>query len=1007
MEAARDQENFNPFQGLRPFSSCDSKFFFGRKTESREVISKLLKNRYISVIGAAGTGKSSLIYGGVAATFNDEITDGPRWNVISFRPGNNPFGNLADALSKWFLAAGNAKADSNQIMSELSANSTSLTQLRKKYLNSSGNVLLIIDQLEDLFRFQSSENQGLSAKFIEFLVTEVTKGEQDLFFVLTMRSEYLGECSHHWELARLINSSNYIIPEPGFENWKEVIEEPVKISGSSIAPELVDLLLNDIRNSNYQLSVFQHVMMRMWNVWKKSGVDRSISISDYNTAGTIKKSVSDHADEIFESLTEREKEICTVLFKAVTRKGSDNKGIRHPSDIKTIKSIAGSTEDELRGVIQKFSHSSCSFVSFQENLSLFENSTVDIQNECLIQTWDLLKDWIDNEASSMQMYLRLSEASALYQQGKTGLFKTPDLQSAIKWRNQNNPALTWAVQYNPAFERAMVYLRTSEKAYEEEEENKIKQEKTRKKRAQFNSKILGIVILIACGLTVYSYVQRVNAERKATQAENARMLLIKQKARADSTVLIAFDQKSVSDSIAEAAIKNSEEAEAQKILSENQKELAEKRAIQASYQKEIAVGKSKDFERLRLLSIGKSMSLKSLQLTGQKDLQMLLAYQAYLFTKKNTGPENDPDIYAGLYNVDILYGGINYKSFKGHTGAVKSMAFVPGKKEFYTSGSDGKVLKWDLDKKDETLQVVYSGSDIIEVLAVSPDESWLACGSNNASIRMIPLKGNTIGYEMAGHKGGVKSLIFSYDGKYLYSAALDGKVLKWDIAARTSVNVATGMMEITSLDISSKGNFLAGLSNDGNVMVWNPEQNSENFKIGTAGKNIKVVRFNPANNLLALGDANGNIEIWDIERHKKISEIKAHDSQINDIRFNARLDQMATAGNDRKIKLFNIKNPTDLSDPPVIMADNDEFVLVMQFSPDGQMIISGETGGPNNLLARATNADFLAKDICGQVSRNMTQEEWNAYVAKDIPLEKTCQVKSLNIKVEPISSLRK
>jgi WD40 repeat protein len=221
------------------------------------------------------------------------------------------------------------------------------------------------------------------------------------------------------------------------------------------------------------------------------------------------------------------------------------------------------------------------------------------------------------------------------------------------------------------------------------------------------------------------------------------------------------------------------------------------------------------------------------------------------------------------------------------------------------------------------------------------------------------------------------------------------------------VNVATGMMEITSLDISSKGNFLAGLSNDGNVMVWNPEQNSENFKIGTAGKNIKVVRFNPANNLLALGDANGIIEIWDIERHKKISEIKAHDSQINDIRFNARLDQMATAGNDRKIKLFNIKNPTDLSDPPVIMADNDEFVLVMQFSPDGQMIISGETGGPNNLLARATNADFLAKDICGQVSRNMTQEEWNAYVAKDIPLEKTCQVKSLNIKVEPISSLRK
>jgi WD40 repeat protein len=271
---------------------------------------------------------------------------------------------------------------------------------------------------------------------------------------------------------------------------------------------------------------------------------------------------------------------------------------------------------------------------------------------------------------------------------------------------------------------------------------------------------------------------------------------------------------------------------------------------------------------------------------------------------------------------------------------------------------------------------------------------------------MIPLKGNDLGYEMNGHKGGIKSLIFSYDGKFLYSAALDGKVLKWDIAARTSVNVSTGQMEITSLDISSKGNFLAGISNDGNVMVWNPDKNSENFRIETTGKNIKVVRFNPENNLLALGDANGNVEIWDIERQKKISQVKAHDSQINDIRFNSN-NQMATAGNDRKIKIFNTKNPADLTDPPVILADNDELVLVMQFSPDGQMIVSGEAGGSNNLLSRAANADYLAKDICSLVSRNMTQEEWNAYVAKDIPLEKTCQVRNLNIKVEQISSLRK
>jgi WD40 repeat protein len=292
------------------------------------------------------------------------------------------------------------------------------------------------------------------------------------------------------------------------------------------------------------------------------------------------------------------------------------------------------------------------------------------------------------------------------------------------------------------------------------------------------------------------------------------------------------------------------------------------------------------------------------------------------------------------------------------------------------------------------------------VLAVSPDATWLACGSSNSSIKMIPLKSNNIGYEMNGHKGNIKSLIFSYDGKFLYSAALDGKVLKWDIAARTSMNVSTGSMEIASIDISSKGNYLAGLSTGGDVVVWNQERNSDNFRIETAGKNIKVVRFNPENNLLAIGDADGNVELWDIELQKLLSKVKAHDGQVNDIQFNTVLKQMSTAGKDKKIKIFNIKDPTDLSEPPVMFADNEGFVLVLQFSPDGQMIISGESVS-GNLLSRPSNVGGLVQDMGNLVSRNMTPEEWNMYVGKDIPLEKTCQIKNYNIKIEPVKPLNK
>jgi WD40 repeat protein len=297
---------------------------------------------------------------------------------------------------------------------------------------------------------------------------------------------------------------------------------------------------------------------------------------------------------------------------------------------------------------------------------------------------------------------------------------------------------------------------------------------------------------------------------------------------------------------------------------------------------------------------------------------------------------------------------------------------------------------------------VYTGNDIINVLAVSPDASWLACGGENSSIKMIALNGADKNFEMKGHMGKINSLVFSFDSRQLYSSALDGKVLKWEIAARTFTDVTTGTTQITSIDISYNGGYLAGVKSDGTAVVWDPGKISESFSIPAAGKNIKVVRFNPEKNILALGDAEGNVELWDIGLRQKISEVKAHNGQVNDIRFNSKLNQMATAGNDKILKIYNVRNPEDLSEPPVTLADNDGVVFVVEFSPDSRTIIAGTSGGSENLVSRPAHVDFMASEICDYVSRNMSQDEWNTYVGRDIAYERTCQGKSYNIKIQPI-----
>ena len=1025
-----DIKNFNPFPGLRPFDSEESDWFFGRDVEMEEIYTKLLGNRFVTLIGPSGCGKSSLINCGVIPLVSHHHIDGESdWRIISFRPGNDPIGNLAIAIAGELSATGQQNVDWKTIQSELFDNPDGIgAALRKFISNPEEKVLLVIDQFEEVFRLAARGKKEIVAasvaKFVGLMVEVINQPDENIFSIISLRSDFIGDCSRYHGLTQLINNSNYLMPELSPDNYRKAIESPIISAGAKIDPQLLSAILYDLGGRPDQLPVLQHVMMRTWAQWQKmDDPGRPVSIADYESVGKLSNAMSDHANKTYEELSLREKKICEVMFKAITEKGSDNRGLRNPSSVYTIKYVAGCTGDELFEVIEKFRHPSGSFITPLQNIPLTDETVIDLSQEILIRLWDRLHDWVDEEAASAKMYLRLSDASAMYQQGKTGLWKPPDLQLAINWREQRKPTLAWAERYNPAFERATVFLRTSERKYIEEEANKLRLQKKRIRKIRIIASGLGIAALISISYVFLTMERQAEADRLAKNAEIRMIQAVMDKEKADSSSVVASVQRDLAYSSARKASQKAEEANVKIKISENMRLQAEREAAEALQLQNMALEQSDSAKRvsllsdqnakiateqknealrLRMLSVGKTVSVKSVLLQGQKELQALLAFQGYLFNKRNNGPENDADIYAGLYNVARQNGSSQYKSFIGHNGDIRSIAFVPGKNEFFTSGSDGQVLKWSLDGSEKTFHVIYSGGDIINVLAVSPDASWLACGSENSSIRMIPLKGIDKSFEMKGHNGKIKSLIFSFDSKQLYSAALDGKVLKWEIAARTYTDVTTGLTQITSIDISYNGNYLAGVRSDGTAVIWDPGKISDNFSIETAGKNIKVVKFNPDNNILALGDAYGNVELWDINLRRKVSEVKAHTAPINDIKFNPKLNQMATTGNDNMLKIYNIRDPYDLTEPPVTLADNDGLIFVIEFSPDSRAIIAGSSGGGRNIVSRPTHVDYLFPEICNCVSRNMSQDEWNTYVGKDIAYERTCQGKSFNIKIEPI-----
>jgi len=798
------------------------------------------------------------------------------------------------------------------------------------------------------------------------------------------------------------------------ENFREVIIGPVKNAGAEIDNNLVEQLIDEVEDRSDQLPVLQHALMRTWIRWRElDEPERPIDYSDYSSIGTMKDAISRHADEIYERLDQNGKRICEKLFKIITGKGSDNKGVRYPSNVKTIRSVVRCTGDELYEVIEEFRNPSISVLTPHYSIRLDDDSIIDLSHESLIHLWDRLRKWIDEESSSVQTYLQLSEASALYQQGKTGLLKQPDLQLAINWREQNKPTLWWAQKYNPAYERAMVYLRTSEKEYLESEERKARHHRWRLHKIKIISSILGGVAIVAALAMIAAFISKFSADSRRKIAEKQKDEIIVQKTAAEQYAAVALKRSVDSDSSAIAASRREQIERILRRNAENQvisakQDIDEARrepesAIQASLlammNADSAIKLKNEIQRLRMISVAKSMSLRSLNLPAQNDLQALLAYQAYLFNKKNKGSRNDADIYMGLYNIAKQKGSSKLKTYAGFGSPVRSIAFIPGKNEFFTSDSEGKVLRWDLDNKEQSFRIVYSDSEVIDVMAVSPKADWLACGGADNSIKMIPVAGDNPGYELKGHSGKIKSLIFSYDGNFLYSAALDGKVLKWDLTARTSTDLATGTMQITSIDLSVNNKFIAGISDQGKAMVWKPEQNTEKFTIESAGKKIRSIRFKPDGERIAVGYDDGMIELWNIVLQKKVSEFKAHSGEVNDIRFNSRFEQMATAGNDGTLKLWDTG---DLINPPVSFNDNDGLVIAFEFSADGEMILTGSVGDKPKLTVRPAYADSFAIDGCSYVTRNFTPDEWLAYVGKDINYEKTCPGTDYKIKIREI-----
>src|SRR5258706_10843631 len=522
----------NPFPGLRPFKVEESHLFFGREGQSDEVLLKLSKSRFVGVIGPSGSGKSSFIYCGVLPIlYGGFLTDAsPNWEVVVTRPGAGPIDNLAESLLKTSKDYNYADPEDKKIKRTivstlLRSSSLELVEaIQQSRRSSDVNYLILVDQFEELFRFKDSTDPNSvneTLGFVNLLMEAVNYEDSPIYVAITMRSDFIGDCAQFPELTRKINDSHYLIPQMTRDQKRRAIEGPVAVGSAKIAPRLTQQLLNDLGDNPDQLPILQHALMRTWNYWSKyrDFEDEQVDLKHYEAIGTMSEALSMHANEAYDELDEDQKRICEILFKAITEKRGENFGIRRPTRLNEIASIADVSEGDVIEVLEKFREPGRSLLTPGHGTPLGSKSMVDISHESLMRIWVRLKNWVDDEADAVQMYQRLAEAANMYQVGKAGLWRPPDLQLALNWQVKHKPTLVWGQRYHPAFERTMIFLEYSKKEFETEQRIKELEAKRKLQRARITAIVFGVLAGFALIAFVYAFVQSGIAQENALLAQ--------------------------------------------------------------------------------------------------------------------------------------------------------------------------------------------------------------------------------------------------------------------------------------------------------------------------------------------------------------------------------------------------------------------------------------------------------------------------------------------------------